>query len=782
MVTGEPAGSEETLRQARALLEEKHFAEARQILDAWLADHPQDEAALGARAEVLRLSGHFPEARADYEKLAALRPTDGDPWFWIGALERWQGRDSAAIKAFDQAIARAGCHMDARRYRAAALQAGGHLAEAERDLREALKCLPGDQVTIEQLAVVLLAEGQKTPAEDLIRSLALPNANLKLGDLALAADRPSEAAAYYRKALEGQAGQASAWRGLGEAERRLGSNQQAFEAYQHAVALDPADTGSQYWIGVIGTWLGRTAEADAGFNEVLARRGEDPGALIGKARLAFYTGRRTEALELVNRTLAVDSTNQEARLLRGQILAAAGRANEARDDYAWVLARDPRQTEALAALRTLPVGRGLVIEGWTDRSRVIEGLELRGVLGVAEVEYIGEGVRAEYRQRISDDLSWTAALSQSRQAVSILGSPKDTGGSSTKVYDFDVLGASLGLDGRLGDAVRYALRLGGSAYDSRLAGSIPDENRFEGSAWGEWSAGRSVFWGEILRDTFVQRGFAGDTEFRIFHRDRLHMGWRRSLGGPWGLEAGTGVSRYSDGNEPFFGWAGLTWDSGPRSAWLRYRHDPFPARFFDEHERLIFIPYDVLSVGGRFPLPLGFSIWGEGLLARYGKTPPILLNGSDYREISPDNNWQTLYRGQLAWTQPGFPPLTLAIGYFNDRYDFLTGPYNNRNTHEWLLSAELNGDLAPRWRYLVHYGHGLIGDDRDGSYGADKIIGRLEFLPGSLARRAGPVRLVLEGSYRRQAFDSFFYYFGDPRRDDFSESFRAFRLILHIPF
>lgn len=69
--------------------------------------------------------------------------------------------------------------------------------------------------------------------------------------------------------------QASAWRGLGEAERRLGSNQQAFEAYQHAVALDPADTGSQYWIGVIGTWLGRTAEADAsGFNEVLARRGK----------------------------------------------------------------------------------------------------------------------------------------------------------------------------------------------------------------------------------------------------------------------------------------------------------------------------------------------------------------------------------------------------------------------------------------------------------------------------------------------------------------------------
>ncbi len=86
-----------------ALLQNNLHADARQALEDWLHDAPDNIAALGLKAEVLFAEGRFDEAAAVCRKALALKPDHADLWHNLGVAELRAGRPAEAARAFARA-------------------------------------------------------------------------------------------------------------------------------------------------------------------------------------------------------------------------------------------------------------------------------------------------------------------------------------------------------------------------------------------------------------------------------------------------------------------------------------------------------------------------------------------------------------------------------------------------------------------------------------------------------------------------------------------------------
>ncbi len=67
--------------------------------------HGVRRASLLRRAKDLRQKGRLDQARATYEKLAALLPEDGEIWYGLGRAEQSAGRNEAAVACYEKAAA-----------------------------------------------------------------------------------------------------------------------------------------------------------------------------------------------------------------------------------------------------------------------------------------------------------------------------------------------------------------------------------------------------------------------------------------------------------------------------------------------------------------------------------------------------------------------------------------------------------------------------------------------------------------------------------------------------
>ena len=613
---------------------------------------------LRARADSLRREGRLEEARQDYEAWTNADPLAGEGWFWLGTLERWAGRQREAIIAYSWLLGLEPCHTGAREGRARVWLARGDAARAESDLEVAARCEPGNPVVEELLADVRARRLDGERAEVMLRD-TFKGAELE--------------------------------RRLGDARRTRGHQRAALEAYRRALARDPADLGSAYWVGVLSARAGEEAEAREAYEQILSERPHDEGALRGLERLGA-----------------------------------------------------PRFVAVEGAL-----GRTEVVEGLAEA-----GLQVDGVVIVpTRVEYVTDHVGAEIGWGLSRRVSVGSSFSWDREAV--LNRMFDS-----TIYDFDVLRGNAGLDLRLARALRLLWRLGGVRYSPREEGSIETESRPAAEATLEWTDFDSRIAAAYERSSFLRRGFAGDFQFRIFDRDRASLEVRRPLARGLIAEGRTSLSHYDDGNDVFFGTLGLEWYRGAGVVLLRYRHDPFPARFLGSDRELDFITYDAVSLAGWTPLPQGLRFSGEILGARFGETARTVGEDTDGDGVPNlvagplESNSQKVLRAGLFWTprRPDF--LTFGAEYLADEYDFDTGPYNTNDLHSWTLSAEAAGEPWAGVEGSLRYAHGFLGDSRDPDYAQDEISGRLGVRCGRLTRDAiTPIRCEVELRFWENTLD-----------------------------
>ncbi|MAF27273.1 MAG: tetratricopeptide repeat protein [Gemmatimonadota bacterium] len=238
------------------------------------------------RARERRAEGRFDDALAAYREVVRLDAHDADAWFWIGTLERWAGRPDEALRAYDRAVELSPDSPEARTGRARVHRTLGNERLAETDLRAALAVVPGNPD-----AMGLLADGIAERGEG------------------------RRAAGILRQVFEG----AELHRRLGDTWRRAGQTTRAIAAYRNAVEADPADGGSLYWTGVLSARIGRTEEARAAYDRLLALRPGDAGAREGLD--ALLPDHAVEVTARSSRAQVIEGLEDEGLFLNGTPLS-----------------------------------------------------------------------------------------------------------------------------------------------------------------------------------------------------------------------------------------------------------------------------------------------------------------------------------------------------------------------------------------------------------------------------------------------------------------------------
>ncbi len=317
-------------------------------------------AGLGASERVQRPAS---EERAREEAIAK---------FEAGQAAHEHGQLREAIALYTAALERWPDLLEALYQRAAAYFALDHWEESEKDLVRVLERereLLGEAATPEPtlaaffarahtlLAEVLLHRQQISEAEGhLERALMLDprlqRARLVRASLALARKAPAEAIAELNRAVEVGPPTAAFYLLLGLAEEQKGDSKAALEAYARALALDPnalAAREARSRLLLARKDLARAIED----LEVLARARKTTAAEQRLAEAYAFAGRTEEAIALFQHILAREPTHREARESLIALLERTGRSAEALAHAQQLAEAHPQDPKAQARLGEL---------------------------------------------------------------------------------------------------------------------------------------------------------------------------------------------------------------------------------------------------------------------------------------------------------------------------------------------------------------------------------------------------------------------------------------------
>lgn len=267
--------------------------EAERELEAVVAADPDLYPARDALAEVQGRLGKLEQALENYRRAAQLLPGMAQPYRHMAKLLDSYGRFEQAAVAYLEAIEREPSNLDIVREHLRLREGRGELA---RGLEE-------------------------------IRSLAGRHP-----------DSPGP------------------WVGLGEGALRLGGLEEAAEAADRAVGLDPQFGDANMLQGEVRLLAGRSSEAEETFRRILRESPQDARARFGLARALLSQERPREAEVELAKVLEMEPTFSAAYTVRGRYLEEHGDPRAAADAYQRALMTDARDRDAAEGLARV-VGR-----------------------------------------------------------------------------------------------------------------------------------------------------------------------------------------------------------------------------------------------------------------------------------------------------------------------------------------------------------------------------------------------------------------------------------------
>jgi YaiO family outer membrane protein len=271
-----------------------------------------------------RQSGRVDEAITALDRAAALKPGDGDTQLQLGLSMFAKGRFDEAGLAFRKILSATPDYDEARAGLIRVCLATKDFEGAARELIMLKKRSPDDPD-------VKILEAQLASAREPAAERAEPG-------LRSTVEKPpsSDRAGTERRRLFVE----------GQAARKAGRFDVAIARLAQVVALDPNDVDAQVELGLALMPRQRFAEARGAFAKALARAPTYGDARLGLARIAFYEKRPAEAAREVGILLAREPRNQEALALRAQIARAAADLEAAAEK-----ARLDRETQRIALVR-----------------------------------------------------------------------------------------------------------------------------------------------------------------------------------------------------------------------------------------------------------------------------------------------------------------------------------------------------------------------------------------------------------------------------------------------
>lgn len=296
----------------------------RETIEPGLGKTPGDAQLLTVRGALRSQQGDKDGALADAEAAVKAAPGDEHALALLASLYRRESRMPEAIKALDEGIRLNPRATDLRVIQAELLQLTGDKAGAEKQLREVLRIEPANVTHWQQLARLHLLEKDVDGAERALRDAVgqMPD-NIEV-----------------KFALVGFL---AAQRGVEVGDRQM----------RDFVAKEPGKADLQLAFGRYLEGQGKTDEAKAVYRKVIDAEGVKPAGLDARSRLAavfIAKGEVNEGQKLVDEVLAKNPRDNEALALRGSLELTRGNPAGAISDLRSVLRDKP---DATAVMRVL---------------------------------------------------------------------------------------------------------------------------------------------------------------------------------------------------------------------------------------------------------------------------------------------------------------------------------------------------------------------------------------------------------------------------------------------
>ena len=293
-------------------------ADARTVLERWLADNPDDRA---IRLEVARFAarqGDRPRAWDHYRRLLSLGDDDSTRAEYAAALLA-AGEHGEAATEFDRLLARDGDRTEWQLGAARARLWGGKPGQALALLGTATTPPDSDRAALRRQARMALELAVPDATAWVAEDPADPNARLALARALARADSPRQALVHYYQAAAARPS-AALWTEVAGVASVASDSAAVAAALGQAVAIQPDDRALRRRYAEALVWAG---DWNAAIGELDRVVGTDPSAGLFQRRgdLLRWRGERARARDDYRRALALDPTSGPAR----QALAALRR-------------------------------------------------------------------------------------------------------------------------------------------------------------------------------------------------------------------------------------------------------------------------------------------------------------------------------------------------------------------------------------------------------------------------------------------------------------------------
>ncbi|WP_207531664.1 YaiO family outer membrane beta-barrel protein [Desertivirga arenae] len=127
----------------------------------------------------------------------------------------------------------------------------------------------------------------------------------------------------------------------------------AIELSKRALKQSPDYTDIQVFLGRVYTWNDKPDSARAVFEQVLQRKPGNEDASFAYASLEFWNNNSNKALSIAENGLSTSPDSKDLLLIKSKILNDLGKPTEASNTIAYLLKKDPKNTEARALAERL---------------------------------------------------------------------------------------------------------------------------------------------------------------------------------------------------------------------------------------------------------------------------------------------------------------------------------------------------------------------------------------------------------------------------------------------
>jgi tetratricopeptide (TPR) repeat protein len=280
--------------------------------------------------------GDLAAARASYKRGLERNPEDPNVLTNLGRLEEDED-PKTALARYEAALERKSDHVHARYHRAALLALRmDRAAEAKPELEK----LVGDDSPVraealDALGKVAIKEGRFADAEKNLRDAikarpALDEAHLYLGVALWQQGNARGAEDELRGYLEKNPRSAEGWKTLGAVYVKLDQLQEAKKSYEAALRIDDKDPDTHYDYALCAERFGNFLFAIGEYENVVKIQPNQWKALTNLGRLYRNAGRYDDALKYFERAIALRPNEPDLQLHKANVLIQLKRDQDAR--------------------------------------------------------------------------------------------------------------------------------------------------------------------------------------------------------------------------------------------------------------------------------------------------------------------------------------------------------------------------------------------------------------------------------------------------------------------